>query len=180
MGGNFSVSGTELAGGAAASQPAWPNRAAMIRAGVTGGLIGAVVIWIYEALVWVGAQHMMPLAGIPRNATGLVFGKEVQASLGIWAYVVGTAIHFVFASAWGVLFAAIWPYFSRRGYEATLVALFYAVLAWIAMHVAIMIASDNHPNYYDPAVIIGGFMSHIFFTVPLALMVKRRLQNEGQ
>lgn len=177
MGGNFSVSGTELAGGSAASQSAWPSRATMLRAGVAGGLIGAVVIWIYEALVWVGAQHMMPLAGIPRNATGLVFGKEVQASLGIWAYVVGTAIHFVFASAWGVLFAAIWPYFRRRGYEATLVALFYAVLAWIAMHVAIMIASDNHPNYYDPAVIIGGFMSHIFFTVPLALTVKRRLQQ---
>ncbi|MFM0556297.1 hypothetical protein P0D69_35785 [Paraburkholderia sediminicola] len=180
MGGNFSVSGTELARGSSAPRSAWPSRAAMIRAGVAGGLIGAVVIWIYEALVWVGAQHMMPLAGIPRNATGLVFGKEVQASLGIWAYVVGTAIHFVFASAWGVLFAVIWPYFCRRGYEATLVALFYAVLAWIAMHVAIMIASDNHPNYYDPAVIIGGFMSHIFFTVPLALTVKRRLQNEGQ
>ncbi|MFM0392495.1 hypothetical protein [Paraburkholderia phytofirmans] len=180
MSGNFSVSGAELAGRLAASQSAWPSRAAMIRAGVTGGLIGAVVIWIYEALVWVGAQHMMPLAGIPRNATGLVFGKEVQASLGIWAYVVGTAIHFVFASAWGVLFAAMWPYFCRRGYEATLVALFYAVLAWIAMHVAIMIASDNHPNYYDPAVIIGGFMSHIFFTVPLALTVKRRLQQAMQ
>ncbi|MFM0168194.1 hypothetical protein [Paraburkholderia sediminicola] len=180
MGGNFSVSGTELARDSSAPRSAWPSRAATIRAGVAGGLIGAVVIWIYEALVWVGAQHMMPLAGIPRNATGLVFGKEVQASLGIWAYVVGTAIHFVFASAWGVLFAVIWPYFCRRGYEATLVALFYAVLAWIAMHVAIMIASDNHPNYYDPAVIIGGFMSHIFFTVPLALTVKRRLQNEGQ
>lgn len=180
MGGNFSVSGTELARGSSAPRSAWPSRAAMIRAGVAGGLIGAVVIWIYEALVWVGAQHMMPLAGIPRNATGLVFGKEVQASLGIWAYVVGTAIHFVFASAWGVLFAVIWPYFCRRGYEATLVALFYAVLAWIAMHVAIMIASDNHPNYYDPAVIIGGFMSHIFFTVPLALTVKRLLQPQGQ
>ena len=177
MSGNFSVSGTELSKGLTSTVSAWPSHAAMIRAGVTGGLIGAVVIWIYEALVWVGAQHMMPLAGIPRNATGLVFGKEVQESLGIWAYIVGTGIHFVFATAWGVLFAAIWPYFRRRGYEATLVALFYAVLAWIAMHVAITIASDNHPNYYDPAVIIGGFMSHIFFTVPLALTVKRHLQN---
>ena len=63
----------------------------------------------------------------------------------------------------------------RRGFEATLVALFYAVVAWIVMHVAIMIASDNHPNYYDPVVIIGGFTSHFFFTVPLALIVKRRL-----
>ena len=93
---------------------------------------------------------------------------------------VGTGIHFVFAIAWGVLFAAIWPYFRRHGVEATLVALGYAVLAWIVMHVAIMIASDNHPNYYDPAVIIGGFMSHIFFTVPLALTVKRRFERQAQ
>jgi hypothetical protein len=157
-----------------------PGRGATIRAGVTGGLVGAVFIWIYEALVWVGAQHLMPLAGIPRNATGLVFGKAVQESLGIWAYIVGTGIHFLFAAAWGVLFAAIWPFFRRRGYEATLVALFYAVLAWIVMHVAIMIASDNHPNYYDPAVIIGGFMSHIFFTVPLALTVKRLLEPRSR
>lgn len=146
-----------------------------IRAGVIAGLTGGVIIWIYEALVWVGAQHLMPLAGIPRNATGLVFGKEVQESLGWVAYVVGTGIHFVFAIAWGVLFAVIWPYFRRRGYEATLVAMFYAVVAWIVMHVAIMIVSDNHPNYYDPVVIIGGFMSHLFFTVPLALIVKKRL-----
>ncbi|MEX3790614.1 hypothetical protein [Paraburkholderia sp. BR14374] len=149
----------------------------MLRAGVIGGLVGAVVIWIYEALVWVGAQHLMPLAGIPRNATGLVFGKDVQASLGIWAYIVGTGIHFFFAIAWGVLFAAIWPYFRRRGYEATLVALFYAVFAWIVMHAAIMIASDNHPDYFDPTVIIGGFMSHIFFTVPLALTVRRMMEE---
>ncbi|MFP3607601.1 hypothetical protein SB753_37740, partial [Paraburkholderia sp. SIMBA_053] len=88
-------------------------------------------------VVWVGIQHLMPLAGIPRNATGLVFGKVVQESIGVWAYVVGTGIHFVFALAWGVLFALIWPYFQRRGYEATFVALFYAVLAWIVMHVAI-------------------------------------------
>jgi hypothetical protein len=50
-----------------------------------------------------------------------------------------------------------------------------SVVAWIAMHVAITIASDNHPNYYDPVVIIGGVMSHLFFTVPLALVVKRQL-----
>jgi hypothetical protein len=29
-------------------------------------------------------------------------------------------------------------------------------------------------------VIIGGFMSHIFFTVPLALTVKRRFEREAQ
>ena len=180
MGGDISVSGSGLNKGETTNVTEWPNRTAMIRAGVIGGLVGAVIIWIYEALIWVGAQHLMPLAGIPRNATGLVFGKQVQESIGVWAYIVGTGIHFVFASAWGVLFAAIWPYFRRRGYEATFVALFYAVFAWIVMHVAIMIASDNHPNYYDPAVIIGGFMSHIFFTVPLALTVKRLLQPEGQ
>ena len=148
----------------------------IIRAGVIGGLVGGVVIWIYEAIVWVGAQHLMPLAGIPRNATGLVFGKEFQESLGGLAYVVGTAIHFFFVFAWGVAFAFVWPYFRRRGYEATLVALFFAVILWIVMHAAIAIVSNDHPNYLDPSVIIGGFMSHIFYTVPLALIVKQRLQ----
>ena len=163
----------------------WPTTAApsevaagpgqIIRAGLFGGLVGGVIIWIYEAIVWVGVQHLMPMAGIPRNATGLVFGKEVQDSLGALAYVVGTGIHFFFALAWGVLFAVAWPYFRRRGMEATLVALFFAVLLWIVMHVAIAIVSNNHPNYLDPFVIIGGFMSHFFYAVPLALVVKRRL-----
>lgn len=170
------LSGTSGSGFASAALER-PDGKAIIQAGIAGGLVGAICIWIYEALIWVGAQHMMPLAGIPRNATGLVFGKDVQASLGIGAYFLGTAIHFVFAIGWGILFAAIWPYFRRRGYEATFVALFYAILAWIVMHVAISIASDNHPNYYDPAVIIGGFMSHFCFTIPLALVIKRRLAS---
>lgn len=152
----------------------------IIRAGAAGGLTGAIIIWIYEALVWVGAQHLMPLAGIPRNATGLVFGKAFQESIGVWAYFLGTAIHFVFAIAWGVLFALIWPYFRRRGFEATFVALFYAIFAWIVMHVAIAIASNSHPNYLDANVIIGGIMSHLCFTVPLALVVKKMLAPTGE
>ncbi|MGF6372593.1 GNAT superfamily N-acetyltransferase [Paraburkholderia sp. RAU6.4a] len=38
--------------------------------------------------------------------------------------------------------------------------------------------SSSHLAYFDPAVIIGGFMSHIFFAVPLALTVKR-LKGKG-
>jgi len=78
-----------------------------------------------------------------------------------------------------VVFAFAWPYFRRRGYEATLVALFFAVILWIVMHVAIAIASNDHPNYLDPFVVIGGFMSHFFYTVPLALIVKHRLAANG-
>ena len=44
-----------------------------IRAGLLGGLVGGVIIWIYEAIVWVGIQHLMPMAGIPRNATGFTW-----------------------------------------------------------------------------------------------------------
>jgi hypothetical protein len=123
------------------------QRGIRLRAGLIGGLAGGATIRIYEALVWVGAQHLMPLAGIPRNATGLVFGQSVQESLGGLAYVVGMGIHFSFS------------------------------IAWIVMHAAIMVVSDNHPDYYDPMVIIGGFMSHFFFTVPMALIVKRQLAN---
>ena len=150
-----------------------------IRAGLIGGLVGGVAIWIYEALVWVGAQHLMPLAGIPSNATGLVFGKAAQEALGPAAYLLGTAIHFAFVFAWGVFFAALWPFFQRRGYEATLVALFFAIVVWIVMHAAIMLVSSNHPNYFDPNVIIGGLMSHFLYAVPLALIVKRRLAPQA-
>ncbi|SAL55553.1 hypothetical protein [Caballeronia humi] len=175
MDSNIRTSGNDFDKRFASSADISPRLDAIVRAGVAGGLTGAIIIWIYEALIWVGAQHLMSLAGIPRNATGLVFGKAFQESIGVWAYVIGTGIHFVFAIGWGILFAMIWPYFRRRGYEATFVALFYAILAWIVMHVAIAIASDNHPNYLDPVVIIGGFMSHFCFTVPLALTVKRML-----
>jgi hypothetical protein len=146
-----------------------------LRVGAMAGLIGGVSIWIYEAAVWVGVQHQMALAGIPANAVGLVFGKAAQTSLGVGSYLIGTIIHFAFAMAWGALFALIWPSLRRRGVEATLAALFYAVIAWIVMHAAIALVSTSHPNYADPVVIIGGFMSHLFFTVPMALLVKRRL-----
>jgi hypothetical protein len=151
--------------------------AATIRAGLIGGFVGGVSIWIYEAIVWVGVQRLMPLGGIPRNATGLVFGKGVQESLGALAYVLGTGIHFFFCFVWGVLFAFLWPYFRRRGYEATLVALFFAVILWIVMHSAIALVSSDHPNYLDPNVVIGGFMSHLFYAVPLALVVKHHLAS---
>lgn len=149
--------------------------ASAVKVGVAGGILGGVVIWIYEAIVWVGVQHQMPLVGISRNATGLVFGPAVQESLGFFSHVVGTGIHFFFSAFWGALFACIWPAFRRRNIEATLVALFFAVFAWIVMHVAIAVVSDSHPDYTDPVVIIGGFMSHFFFAVPLALYVKQRL-----
>jgi hypothetical protein len=152
-----------------------PDRATTIRAGVIGGVIGGVVIWIYEAVVWVGAQHLMPLGGIPRNATGLVFGKAAQEQLGALAYPLGTGIHFFFCLAWGVLFAYLWPSLQRRGWEATLAAMVYAVVIWIVMHAAIMVVTNDHPNYLDPNVVIGGFMSHLFYAVPLALYVKRKL-----
>ncbi len=152
------------------------DRAAILKIGATAGLLGGVSIWIYEIVVWVNIQHIMVLSGLAQNAVGLVFGNATKASLGFGvASVLGAAIHFGFAAAWGVLFATIWPWFRQRGYEATFVALFYAVFAWIVMHGAIMVAGPDHPNYYDPSVIMSGFMSHVFFTVPMALYIKRKL-----
>ena len=144
-----------------------------MRAGLYGGLVGGVSIWAYEAVVWVGVQNLMPLAGIPRNAVGLVFGPAVQTELGAWAYLLGTAIHFAFALGWGLLFAWLWPQARRRGVEATLLALPFAALAWLVMHLAIALVSTSHPDYLDPIVVIGGVMSHLFYSVPLALVVRR-------
>jgi hypothetical protein len=61
------------------------------RGGGHRGLVGGVCIWSYEAIVSVWAQHQMPLIGIPGNATGLVFGKEVQQAPGSFWYLLGTA-----------------------------------------------------------------------------------------
>lgn len=143
-----------------------------VRAGVAGGLLGGACIWVYEAVVWAGVQHLLPLAAIPANATGLMFGKPVQQGLGIWASVLGTMTHFGFAAIWGVGFAAIWPWFRQRGWEATTLALPFAALLWVVMHAAIVLAGHEHPNYFDPNVIIGGVMSHLFYAVPLALFVR--------
>ena len=153
------------------------DAARTMTAGIIGGLIGGVFIWLYEAAVWVEVQHLMPLAGIPRNATGLVFGQAAQEALGGFAYILGAGIHFFFCIVWGVAFAYSWPFFARRGFEATLVALFFAVIIWVVMHAAIALVSSNHPNYLDPNVVIGGLMSHIFYAVPLALVVKLMLAD---
>jgi len=143
------------------------------RSGIPGGLIGGVSIWIYEAVVWVHYQHLLPLSGIPANAVALVFGKTLQMHLGGLASVLGSAIHFGFAMGWGIVFAACWRWFRRRDCEATLVALLMAPLLWTVMHAAIAIAGSDHPDYRDPAVISGGILSHIFYTVPMALVVRQ-------
>ena len=47
-----------------ARMAARPDDAALaVRAGLIGGLVGGVSIWIYEAIVWVGVQRLMPLEG---------------------------------------------------------------------------------------------------------------------
>ena len=153
-----------------------PDLKQCVVAGIGAGLTGGVTIWAYEALVWVHVQHLMLLPDIPRNAVGLVFGRVVQHDLGVVAFFLGTLIHFFFAIFWGVLFALIWPALRRRGIEASLAAVFYALLAWIIMHVAITLISDAHPDYTDPVVIIGGFVSHLFFALPMALTVKAKLK----
>lgn len=62
------------------------------RAGLVGGMVGGVSIWLYEALIWVGVQKIMPFVNIPKNAVGLIFCQATQTSLGGIAYVLGTAL----------------------------------------------------------------------------------------
>ena len=150
----------------------------MIRAGLAGGVVGGACIWVYEALVWARVQHLLPFSAIPANATGLMFGKAVQQGLGTWASVLGTLTHLGFAIVWGAGFAAIWRWFRQRGWEPTTLALPFALVLWVAMHSAIMIAGHEHPNYLDPKVVIGGVMSHLFFAVPLALVVRTLLPKK--
>lgn len=150
-------------------------RAGRWAAGVAGGLVGGVSIWLYEAVVWVRIQHLLPLGGIPANAVGLVFGGPFRERLGPAAGLFGAVIHFGFAIAWGIAFAECWPWLRRRGWEASLAGLVLTPILWTVMHAAIVWAGHDHPDYSDPTVVIGGLLSHVFYAVPMALVVKRRL-----
>ena len=105
-----------------------------------------------------------------------VSSRTIAIRTGLAGGLIGGACIWVYkALVWGAVFAPIWPGFRRRDWEATLLALIYAVSFWIVMQMAITIAAQDHPDYIDPVVISGGFMSHFFIPIPLALHVKRRL-----
>ncbi|WP_157124875.1 hypothetical protein [Nocardia pseudovaccinii] len=44
---------------------------------------------------------------------------------------------------------------------------------------SIAIVSNNHPDYGDPAVIVGDFTSHFCYAIPLAPIVKYLLADES-
>ena len=147
-----------------------------MRAGVIGGLVGAVCSWIYELVVWVHLLHLTSVAGIAENTAVLSFGPGIRA-WGAGALILGVAIHFLTATLWGVLFARLWPALRARHIEATLAALFYGIFAWIFMHNVVLALFSPAPPTYTVYSVINGFMAHTFaFSVPMALCIKRLLR----
>lgn len=153
-----------------------PRSGAMLRAGLIGGLLGGVGIWLYELVVWVHLLHLTDLSGMLDGAAVLVFGSGIRR-LGALSMVLGVGIHFVTAMAWGVGFAFLWPSLKARGIEATLAALIYGILAWIIMHNVLLALFSPAPPTYTTYSVLNGFVSHTFtFTVPMALAIKRLLR----
>ena len=148
---------------------------AQLRAGVAGGLMGAVTSWIYELIVWVRLLHLTSAYGIAENTAVLSFGPGIR-SLGAGAFALGVCIHFLTAIVWGILFALIWPALRARSIEATLAALFYGIFAWIIMHNVVLALFSPAPPTYTVYSVINGLMAHTFaFSVPMALVIKRLL-----
>ena len=146
---------------------------AKLRAGVLGGLVGAVTSWIYELIVWVRLLHLTSAYGIAENTAVLSFGPGIRR-LGAGAFALGVCIHFLTAIVWGMVFALIWPALRARSIEATLAALFYGIFAWIIMHNVVLALFSPAPPSYTPYSVINGLMAHTFaFSVPLALVIKR-------
>jgi hypothetical protein len=147
------------------------------RAGVIGGLVGALTSWIYELVVWVHLLHLTSVSGIAENTAVLSFGPAVR-SLAAGALVLGVAIHFLTAVIWGILFALIWPALRARSIEATLAALFYGIFAWVVMHNVVLALFSPAPPTYTVYSVINGLMAHTFaFSVPLALVIKRLMRR---
>jgi hypothetical protein len=144
-----------------------------LRAGIVGGVVGAVSSWLYELIVWVHYLHLTTVRGIAENTAVLSFGPGIRG-LGAGAVALGVAIHFLTAVIWGVLFAFIWPALRTRSIEATLAALFYGVFAWVFMHNVVLALFSPAPPSYTTYSVINGLMAHTFaFSVPLALVIKR-------
>jgi hypothetical protein len=144
-----------------------------LRAGIVGGVVGAVSSWLYELVVWVHYLHLTTVRGIAENTAVLSFGPSIR-SLGAAAVALGVAIHFLTAVLWGILFACIWPALRARAIEATLAALFYGIFAWVFMHNVVLALFSPAPPSYTTYSVINGLMAHTFaFSVPLALVIKR-------
>jgi hypothetical protein len=149
---------------------------AKLRAGVVGGLVGAVTSWLYELVVWVRLLHLTSAYGIAENTAVLSFGPGIRR-FGAGAFALGVCIHFLTAVLWGILFALIWPALRARSIEATLAALFYGIFAWIIMHNVVLALFSPAPPTYTVYSVLNGFVAHTFaFSVPLALVIKRLLR----
>ena len=149
---------------------------ATLRAGLIGGVVGAVTSWIYELIVWVRLLHLTSAYGIAENTAVLSFGPGIR-SLGATAFAIGVCIHFLTAVIWGILFAFIWPALRARSIEATLAALFYGIFAWVFMHNVVLALFSPAPPTYTVYSVLNGLMAHTFaFSVPMALVIKRLLR----
>ncbi|HEY6455088.1 MAG TPA: hypothetical protein VIY90_07340 [Steroidobacteraceae bacterium] len=147
-----------------------------LRAGVIGGVVGAVTSWIYELIVWVRLLHLTSVYGIAENTAVLSFGPGIR-HLGATTYALGVCIHFLTAVIWGIVFALIWPALRARSIEATLAALFYGIFAWVIMHNVVLALFSPAPPTYSVYSVLNGLMAHTFaFSVPMALVIKRLLR----
>ncbi len=156
-----------------------PKTSAVLRAGLIGGLVGGVGIWLYELVVWVHLLHLTDIAGMLDGAAVLSFGTGIR-KLGALSALLGVGIHFLTAMLWGVGFACLWPSLRARGIEATLAALCYGILAWIIMHNVLLALFSPAPPTYTTYSVLNGFVSHTFaFTVPMALTIKRLLRQRS-
>jgi hypothetical protein len=149
---------------------------AQLRAGVAGGVVGAVTSWLYELIVWVRLLHLTSAYGIAENTAVLSFGTGIR-SLGAAAFALGVGIHFLTAVIWGIGFALIWPALRARSIEATLAALCYGIFAWVVMHNVVLALFSPAPPTYTVYSVLNGLMAHTFaFSVPMALVIKRLLR----
>lgn len=152
----------------------WQQRVVV---GAWAGFVGGITIWLYELVVWVHFLQLRTVRGLLENSAMLAFGAQAAQWPSPWTLVVSALVHFITAMAWGVLFALIWPSLQRKQIEATLAALFFGIFAWVVMHNVVLAAFSPQPPTYTTYVVLNGFVSHTFaFSVPLALIVKRRLR----
>jgi hypothetical protein len=143
------------------------NRAAVsIGAGVTGGILGGILIDAFLAIA-----NQTPIVAIWQFVASALVGPAAFSSPSY--AVLGFAMHFAISIGWGVIFAGLasgpLPALVRRPW---LSGIAYGIVVMLAMTTGLVLAHVGGGGAPSAAMLVKSLIAHtVFFGVPIALYV---------
>jgi len=145
---------------------------ALVAAGVTAGVAGAIIIDIYLIVVLVAVLHSTTLAGLYEYVASGAIGQAAYA--GGSAPYLGVALHVVVSLMWAIGYA----YVAARTPQVLQRPLLSGIAFGFVVMVAMQLVEVAAGIYRVPTTLSLGndFIAHTaFFGIPVAYIVTRRL-----